>query len=164
MSNLRPSVSTSAQGSLLYCLDDLRELFPADEVIKMIIHLKKTEAEYYMIMYTRESWATLLGTQEALDEALSCVGAAEAKAVRYLITHGIEVSPLEGGEMGFNARDVAICFGYADPDKAIKDIGSRPQGGYITRADVKSLCIQSRLSNAVNLMIWITRRSCRMTC
>lgn len=111
--------------------------------------------------HTKSTSPVFLVTREGLDEAISRVSTAEAKAIKYLITRGIEVSPLEGGEMGFCAKDVAICFGYVNPDKAIRKYCKSVVTGYITAADVNRLARHSKLTNAINIRLWIARADFR---
>lgn len=142
-----------------YCIDDLRELLDFEDVIKVGLILLGTKQKIYVKTDAFSGRLRSFVTREGLDVALSCVDAATAKALAYLITHGIEVVACERGKVLFNARDVAVCFGYEDPDKAVQRYCKLPATGCATEADVRALGGRSRLRVAGRIRLWIARKA-----
>ncbi len=140
-----------------YSLDELREFLTPEDIPNVGIHLLKSGQNIYMVPGTEKDFPCGFVTQEGLNEALSCIGAAEAKAIRYIIFHGIGVFRGVRDKVLIDARDVAICFGYKDPDEAIRKYCKSAETCYATTADVCELAAHSRLANARNIHFWFAR-------
>ena len=148
---------TNKQGELLYCLDDVRNLLNPKNILDVADCLLKTKHKVYTLPGPNGAHQNLFITQAGLNEVLSCVGAAEAKALRYLITHGIDAFPAGNGKAVFRARDIAICFGYTNPGKVIRKYCRSTATGYIGLSGIYALAAHSKLSNAERIKAWLAR-------
>lgn len=147
------------QGELLYCLDDLRELLTFEDIFNVSNYLIKTEQKIYKKAATKNTRPCTFVTQAGLNKVLSCIGSREAKALKYLINHGVSVIPVGGGRGLFCARDIAICFGYSNPDKAIRKYCKAAATGYVPESDIYRLADHSKLKNAGRLKAWMAARA-----
>lgn len=146
---------TNAQGECLYCLDDVCEDLGLQTVT--IPLTDKGEAVYEAPSADGKrtyTFVTLVALNKVLDEA----GTPEAKAMQYRITRGVYACPTRTGKMLFNAKDVARCLGYTNPNGAIKRYCKSVSGGLIDASDAYRLVAHSKLSTAESFRAWIADR------
>lgn len=143
------------QSEPLYCLDNLCYLLAPQDVITVAPRIVTASEGIYKVFDPESGQLSVFATKDGLDEILTCIGPREAMALRYFIFHGVEVKPKGQGKVLFRARDVANCFGYANPYGAIKKYCKSAAGGYITEADVYRLADHSRLANARRIKAWV---------
>ena len=152
------SITAKKAKEPIYCLDDLRKFLTPQEVIKLAPHigllLQNDQACYKVYTPGGTAIQAIYVTLEALDELLSHIGAPEAKAIKYAITHGVQVSSKARNEIVLCAKDVAICFGYANPGQAVQKY-CKSAAGYIGKADVGALATHSKLENARQIRVWV---------
>lgn len=143
------------QSEPLYCLDDLRYFLTPQDIIAIVPLLVTASENIYKVFDPKSGQPSLLATKPGLDEILARIDPSEAKALRYIISHGVEAQPGGQGKVLFRAKDVANCFGYANPYRVIKKYCKSAVGGYITEADVYRLADRSKLANAGRIRAWI---------
>lgn len=152
-----PLIITDEQGEPIYSCNSLPKLLTLEDSLRVGMRLIEL-GEVRWMPGGKNAYPSLFITQAGLYEALSCIGAREAKALRYIITHGVVTSRMLRGKVLFRAKDVAICFGYANPDKAIEKYCRFCSAGYIGKKDVERLAANSELVNAGSIKAWINSR------
>ena len=143
------------QSEPLYCLDDLRCFLTAQDIIAIVPLIATASENIYRVFDPKSGQPSLLATKTGLDEILARIAPSEAKALRYIIFHGVGVQLGGQGEVLFHGKDVANCFGYANPYRAVKKYCKSVVGGYIPEADVYRLADRSKLANAGRVRAWI---------
>lgn len=149
--------TTSKQDAVLYRLDDLRHFLTPQDILDTVPCVIQILPKAYKQIDPQSGAMSVFVTLEELKEVLSCLSASEAKALEYVATHGAVICLAEDGEVVIDARDVAICFGYAKPDKAIRKYCKSVKDGFIPKIDFGMLAKHSDLPNAKKIAAWIAR-------
>lgn len=147
--------TTSKQDAVLYCLDDLRHFLTPQNILDTIPSVLQILPKAYKITNPQNGHMNVYITQEQLKEFLSHINAPEAKALEYVVTHGVKMALVGDGEVVIDARDVANCLGYAKPDKAIRKYCKSVKDGFIPKTDFGMLAMHSGLPNAKKIAGWI---------
>lgn len=147
--------TTSKQGTVLYCLDDLRYFLTPQNILDTALCIIQILPKAYKQIDPQSGAVSVFVTREELKEVLSCLSASEAKALEYVVTHGAMIGLAGDGEVVIDARDVAICFGYAKPNKAIRKYCKSVKDGFIPKTDFAMLAMHSGLPNARQIAAWI---------
>lgn len=147
--------TTSKQDAVLYRLDDLRHFLTPQNILDTAPCVLQILPKAYKQIDPQSGAMSVFVTREELKEVLSCLSASEAKALEYVVTHGAVIGLAGDGEVVIDARDVAICFGYAKPDKAIRKYCKSVKDGFIPKTDFGMLAMHSGLPNAKKIAGWI---------
>ena len=148
-------MNTNKQSEALYCLDDLRHFLTPQNILDTIPCILQILPKAHKVTDLQSGAMSVFVTQEELKKVLSGLSASEAKALEYVVTHGVMMGLTWDGEVVLNARDVAICFGYAKPDKAIRKYCKSIKDGFIPKIDFGNLAMHSGLPNARKIAGWI---------
>lgn len=149
-------VTKNEHGERLYCLDDICEDLGIDGVT--IPLTDKGEAVYEAPSADGKRKYTFV-TLVSMNKILAEVNTPEAKAMQYQITRGVYMCPTLTGKMLFNAEDVALCLGYADPDTAIEKYCESAKKGFVDASDAYRLVAHSTLSTAERVGAWIADKA-----
>lgn len=145
------------QSQALYSLDDLRKFLTPQNVLDMAPCITQILPRAHKVTDPQTGNLTVFVTRADLKKILSCTSATEAKALEHLVTHGALVGLMKNGKVGIRAKDVAICLGYANPNKAIKKYCRSVEAGFIPREDVHKLIIASAAANSVMVGYWLVQ-------
>lgn len=138
-------------GETLYLLDDLRDLLDPTGITKVSLYVINNRKDVVNSAIIHDAGVNIFVTRENLDKIIAGVDTPEVKAAGYLVTHGFEFISTSFGETRYRAKDVAACFGYPNPGRAIRKYCKPDAAGYINKDDVALLAIRSNLANAPKL-------------
>lgn len=145
------------QDNPLYCLEDLRDALDLASIIEVAAQIIKNKGKILEKTAPGGGHTNLYIPRKDLNKIISSVNTPEVRALGYMIIHGIDSHTTSFGDRIYNAKDVATCLGYTNPDRAIRKYCKSAAAGYINKNDVAILCLNSRLANAPMLTNWIGR-------